>query len=140
MTATVSQLSLQIENSFDAIPPANDTASQWLEERAAAPAAVYLANLAIEELATNCIKYGYDDAETHIIGVELELSPACLTVTITDDGHPFNPLELPEPDTNLPIEERPIGGLGIHLLRKLSSEMRYERADGKNRVTLIKSK
>jgi serine/threonine-protein kinase RsbW len=60
-------------------------------------------------------------------------------VTVTDDGHPFNPLDLPEPDTSLPMEDRPIGGLGIHLLRKMSDRMEYERRDGKNQVTLRKS-
>ena len=139
MTATASHLSLQIENEFDAIPAANDTVSQWLEERGATPAFVYLANLSIEELATNCIKYGYDDTAIHIICIELEISPTGLVITVIDDGHPFNPLELAEPDTSLPIGDRPIGGLGIHLLRKLSSTMRYERVDGKNRVSLTKT-
>jgi hypothetical protein len=55
---------------------------------------------------------------------------------VTDDGRPFNPLELTPPDTNLPVEDRPIGGLGIHLLRKLSDRMEYARIEGKNRLTL----
>jgi len=59
-------------------------------------------------------------------------------LTVTDDGHPFNPLEAPEPDTTLPVEERPIGGLGIYLLRKMFDRMDYTRTDGKNRVTLRK--
>jgi anti-sigma regulatory factor (Ser/Thr protein kinase) len=58
---------------------------------------------------------------------------------VTDDGHPFNPLELPEPNTHLPVEDRPIGGLGIHLLKKMSDRMAYARTDGKNRLTLRKS-
>ena len=57
-------------------------------------------------------------------------------VVVTDDGKPFNPLESPEPDTSLPVEERPIGGLGIYLLRKMFDQMDYARTDGKNRVTL----
>ncbi|HTI71538.1 MAG TPA: ATP-binding protein [Candidatus Limnocylindria bacterium] len=131
-------LSLRIENTFDAIPAANESATQWLEERDASPAAVYLANLAIEELATNCIKYGYDDSTRHYIEVGITLSETGMTLVISDDGHAFNPLDLPEPDTTLPIEERPIGGLGIHLLRKMSNDMRYERIDGKNRVSIVK--
>ena len=59
-------------------------------------------------------------------------------LTVTDDGHPFNPLEAPEPKTDLPIEDRPIGGLGIHLLRELSDGMTYERRNGRNQVTIVK--
>ena len=61
-----------------------------------------------------------------------------MTMVVEDDGHPFNPLEQMEPDTNLPIEERPIGGLGLHLLRKLSDRMEYVWKNGRNRVTLQK--
>src|SRR5712671_116289 len=133
------QLNLRVKNAFAEIPVANEAASRWLAERKAPPAADYLANLAIEELVTNCIKYGYDDRNEHVIEVELKLCPAELLLTVTDDGHPFNPLELPEPDTNMPVEERAIGGLGIHLLRKMSDRMEYAREAGKNRLMIRKS-
>ena len=133
------QLILKVNNAFADIPAASDAASRWLADRNAPPAADYLANLAIEELVTNCIKYGYDDSAQHIIEIELKLTDGELVVSVVDDGHPFNPLELPEPNTDLPIEERPIGGLGIHLLRKMSDRMDYERSNGKNRLTLRKS-
>ena len=133
------QLNLRVKNAFAEIPAANEAASRWLAARQAPPAADYLANLTIEELVTNCVKYGYDDANEHVIEIELSLSPAELVLTVTDDGHPFNPLELPEPDTNLPVEDRAVGGLGIHLLRKMSDRMEYVRTDGKNRLTIHKS-
>lgn len=99
----------------------------------------HFCNLVIEELVTNCIKYGYDDdAPGHAIDIELKLSTRELTLTVTDDGRPFNPLELPEPDFNLPVDRRPIGGLGLHLLRRMSDGMEYIRERGKNRVTLRK--
>ena len=132
------QLNLRVKNAFAEIPAANEAASRWLSARHAPPAADYLANLAIEELVTNCVKYGYDDTREHIIEIELRLSPAELVLTVTDDGHPFNPLELPEPDTRLPVEDRAVGGLGIHLLRKMSDRMEYVRADGKNRLMILK--
>ena len=132
-------LTLRVKNAFAEIPAANEAVSRWLTDRNAPPAADYLANLAIEELVTNCIKYGYDDSAEHIIEIELKLSAGELILTVTDDGHPFNPLELPERDTNLPLEDLPIGGLGIHLLRKMSERMDYARVDGKNRLTLRKS-
>lgn len=133
------QLTLRVKNAFAEIPAANEAASRWLADRNLSPAADYLANLAIEELVTNCIKHGYDDKGEHIIEITLKLSANELVLTVTDDGHWFNPLELPEPDTNLPLEDRPIGGLGIHLLRKMSDRMEYERKGGKNQITLHKS-
>ena len=132
-------LTLQVKNAFAEIPAANEAASRWLADRNLSPAADYLANLAIEELVTNCIKHGYDDKGEHIIEITLKLSANELVLTVTDDGHWFNPLELPEPDTHLPVEDRPIGGLGIHLLRKMSDRMEYERKGGKNQITLHKS-
>ena len=132
-------LTLRVKNTFAEIPAANEAASRWLADNNAPPSAEYLANLAIEEFVTNSIKYGYADSAEHFIEIVLELSSGELVVVVTDDGKPFNPLESPEPDTNLPVEERPIGGLGIYLLRKMFDQMDYSRTDGKNRVTLRKA-
>ena len=62
-----------------------------------------------------------------------------LSIAITDDGHFFNPLEHPEPDMSLPVEERPIGGLGIHLLRKMADHIEYERTSERNRLRIHKT-
>lgn len=130
---------MRVKSLLAEIPAASEAASRWLAEHNAPPAADYLANLTIEELVTNCIKYGYDDSAEHIIEIELQLSAGELVLTVTDDGHAFNPLDLPDRDTNMPVEDVPIGGLGIHLLRKMSDRMDYARIDGKNRLTLRKS-
>ena len=133
------QLTLRVKNALAEVPVANEAVSRWLAHRNAPPAADYFAKLAIEELVTNCIKYAYDDTNEHFIEIELKLSADDLTLTVTDDGHPFNPLELPPPNTNLPLEERPIGGLGIHLLRESSDRMEYARVESKNQLMLRKS-
>ena len=133
------ELTLQIKTTFAAVCSANEAASRWLADRDAPPSVHYIANLVIEELVTNCIKYGYEDAGEHVVEVRLQLSAAELAVTVTDDGQPFNPLELSAPDLQVPVEDRPLGGLGIHLLRQMSDRMEYVRADGKNRVTVRKS-
>ena len=134
------ELTLQIENNFAAVQSANETASRWLAERTTAAELQYFANLVVEEIATNCIKYGYDDSKNHVIEVKLALSGNALVVTVVDDGHPFNPLEAREPDLSVAVEERPIGGLGIYLLRQLCDGMEYVREGGKNRLTLRKAK
>ena len=131
-------LRLRITSSLDAIPPASQTATKWLESRQVAPAGIYLANLAIEELVSNCVKYGCDDNLEHHIEIGLSVEGGEMTLEVIDDCHAFNPLEAPEPNTNLPVEHRPLGGLGIQLLRKMSDRMTYERREGRNHVSIIK--
>ena len=131
--------SFEVLNSFDALSPAMDNLSLWLEKQQTPQAAAYLALLALEELVTNCIKYGYDDSAQHAIQVSVQLSEGGMILVVEDDGHPFNPLEQVGPDMTLPLEKRPIGGLGIHMLRKMSDRMEYAREGGRNRVTLHKA-
>ena len=133
------QLTLQIKNSFAAVHSANESALRWLIERGVRAEVQNFANLAIEEFTTNSIKYGYDDTEEHLIEVNLSLSSDELVLTIVDDGRAFNPLEAPEPKISTPVEDRPVGGLGIYLVRKMSDQMEYAREGGKNRLTLHKS-
>jgi anti-sigma regulatory factor (Ser/Thr protein kinase) len=133
------QLTLQIKNSFAAVHVANESASRWLTQRGVSAEVQNFANLAIEEFATNSIKYGYDDTQEHLIEVNLSLAKGELVLTIVDDGRAFNPLQAPEPKLSMPVEDRPVGGLGIYLVRKMSDQIRYAREDGKNRLTLHKS-
>ena len=131
-------LELRIRNRAEDLSTAMETISHWLGSRGAFAEAEYLARLAVEELVTNCIKYAYDDTLEHWIRVGIVLSGTGLEVSIEDDGHPFDPRSLPAPDTDLPVEDRPIGGLGIHLLRNLFDVLDYSRVDGQNRVVLRK--
>ena len=76
--------------------------------------------------------------DDHTIDVVLTVNDGALRIEVIDDGQPFNPLEVPEPDTSLAMADRPIGGLGIHLLRELADEATYERRDRTNRLVLLK--
>ncbi len=127
---------IQFLNNFEALARATESALQFLAQAAASAGAVNAANLALEEMATNIIKYGYDDQATHEILLRLELVPGAIALTLEDDGHPFDPLRAPEPDIHLPLEEREPGGLGIHLIRKMAQRMAYERSGGRNRLTI----
>lgn len=131
-------LQLEIASRLEEIPRAREVVSGWLATQGAFPGADYLAGLAIEELATNCIKYGYEDPRAHRIGLRVEFDDGELRVGVEDDGRPFNPLEQPAPDVTLAAEDRPIGGLGLHLLRRMFDRMEYHREDGLNRVRLVK--
>jgi anti-sigma regulatory factor (Ser/Thr protein kinase) len=129
---------LQVRGALDAIGPATELAEAWLREQQVSGDAAYLVSLAIEELVTNCIKYGYDEAAGHGVDVVLSVDEGTLGIEVTDRGRAFNPLEQPPPDLSSAMEDRPIGGLGIHLLRQLADEMRYERRNGTNRLVLTK--
>jgi anti-sigma regulatory factor (Ser/Thr protein kinase) len=130
------ELTLMIKNSMGEISPAIEAVARWISDRNLSPRIDYLPSLAIEELVTNCIKYAYPAGEEHVISIELRLVDRTLALSVTDDGRPFNPLEAPAPNLDLPPEERPIGGLGIHLLRQLADGMDYVRMNYQNRVTL----
>jgi anti-sigma regulatory factor (Ser/Thr protein kinase) len=97
----------------------------------------YNALLSLEEAVTNVIKYAFADGREHGIEVVARLDPSEIVIEVSDDGREFDPVSAPPPDFDLPFEERPVGGLGIHLLRRLTSRMAYERAGGRNTLTLV---
>ncbi len=101
-------------------------------------AIVQKSNIAFDELLNNIISYGYDDEEIHEIDIEIDLKGERLIITITDDGIPFNPFRKDPPDTMLSVEERVIGGLGIHIVKSLMDEYEYKRNVDKNIITLVK--
>jgi anti-sigma regulatory factor (Ser/Thr protein kinase) len=96
-------------------------------------------NLVIEEAVSNIIFYAYNDQSKHEIRITISRENGRLTIKITDDGIPFNPLAQEQPDINLPAEERPVGGLGIFLISQIMDDMKYDRNKNENILTLIKS-
>src|SRR5215218_2822345 len=80
---------------------------------------LYAVNLALDELVTNVILYGYEDASGQEVTIKLETSNDGLIASVSDQAKGFNPLEVAMPDLNAPLEERQLGGLGIHLVRSL---------------------
>lgn len=99
---------------------------------------VFALELCLEEAVANIILHGGtgDHAGTHI-RVTITYDAPALIVLLEDDGSAFDPTQVPPPPTPASLAEAPIGGLGVHLMRKLTSEMRYERIDGKNCLTLV---
>jgi serine/threonine-protein kinase RsbW len=95
-------------------------------------------NVALDELLTNTLSYGFPGREIGEMTIEVELGTDRLSVTVTDDGGPFDPLGMDAPDTAPSVEERPIGGLGIHLVRRMMDEVSYHRRADRNVVTLAK--
>jgi serine/threonine-protein kinase RsbW len=94
--------------------------------------------LLVEELLTNLGKYGYDLGGAGQAELTLTRDGDRVTLTVVDDGRAFDPLAAPPPDFEQPVEDRPLGGLGLHLIRSLSETASYEYRDGRNRLTLIR--
>ena len=96
-------------------------------------------SLLLDEFVSNVIKYGYSDTLEHQIDIHVELESGVLTIRIEDDGKPFNPLDAPLPDLDLPVEKRPIGGLGIFIARTMADSIGYSREAGRNVLTIRKT-
>lgn len=92
----------------------------------------------LEEIVTNILKYGGMPAEAEACTIRLILKADLLEIIISDKGDPFNPLLLPEVDTDKAIEDRPIGGLGVHFVKKLTISQDYEYRHGQNVLTIVK--
>ena len=98
--------------------------------------AVNNVNLVLDEIVSNVIKYGGSGGDAAGIAVSLALDGGVLTIDVSDDGIAFNPIDAKPPDLDLPITERPIGGLGIHIVKALTESIAYRREDGRNHLTM----
>jgi anti-sigma regulatory factor (Ser/Thr protein kinase) len=95
-------------------------------------------SVALDELLANALTHGSTGRDPCSVTVEAQLDEHRVTVTVTDDGKPFDPFARDAPDTTLSVEERPVGGLGIHLVGRLMDEVSYQRREGHNVVVLVK--
>lgn len=95
--------------------------------------------LAAEELLTNVISYGYEDARRHFIQLRLQYDARAVTLRLEDDGRAYDPLTTALPSLTAGVMERPIGGLGIYLVHQLMDQVEYQRVAEKNIVVLTKN-
>lgn len=104
------------------------------------PDTLFNINLAVEELFTNIVFYAYADKDEHLISIKLVKDSISLTIKFEDDGKEFDPTAYSEPDhIDKPLEEREVGGLGIHFVNKIMKSVEYKRLKGKNVLTLVYS-
>ena len=93
--------------------------------------------LAVDEICTNIVMHGYRGKEG-TIDLLVDSGQGAVKVTIVDRAVPFNPLRFTPPDTSVPLSEREIGRMGLLIARKMVDDISYERADGENRLTMMK--
>lgn len=95
-------------------------------------------SIAVEEIFVNIAHYAYPDGNGTMT-YKLETDTSSVKITFIDEGIPFDPLSKPDPDISLSADERPIGGLGIYMVKKSMDDVRYANVDGKNILTICKN-
>lgn len=112
--------------------------AEFAGSHALPPAIRRSVNVVLDELLNNIISHGFARRARGEVTIEVELGTDRLSVTLTDDGEAFNPFDMAAPDTSLSVETRPVGGLGIHLARRMMDEVGYHRRADRNVVVLAK--
>lgn len=126
-------------NQLMAIPDLQMAFEEYVAQWAGAKPLIPTLNMALDDLLNNVVQYAFpNDPTEHHIDVEGEVRDACVVLTISDDGIPFNPLTVAPPDLSVLLHEREIGGLGIHLVRSMFDEVTYHRNIGRNVLTVKK--
>ena len=131
------RVELKVETRPEELQRIFATVEKLAEEEEWPPALTYKTRLVLEEFGLNIMKYGYDEG-IHTFDVTLTTSSDSITIEFVDDGRPFNPLEdgvaaVTEGD----IGERPIGGLGLHIVMEMTDDFQYCREDSKNHSTMV---
>jgi sigma-B regulation protein RsbU (phosphoserine phosphatase) len=129
-------VTVQLRNDLSEVQRLNQIVTEFAAQHDLPPELVFRVNLVLEEIITNVISYGYEDGLEHEIVVRLSWQDPGIEMEVQDEGRAFNPLEAPQPEMGRPLVERRVGGLGIHLVRKMMDDLDYRREGGKNRLVL----
>jgi len=127
---------IEIENRMAEYDRISSALDGFVSKNALSDDTGFSLQLVAEEIVTNIIKYAFKDKAAHIIKFEVAIEGKTVHLRFSDDGAEFNPFNAPAPDISLPIEKRPVGGLGLHLVRSLCETVRYSRQDGRSIIDL----
>lgn len=130
--------SLILTNDISEIARLNQFIEEIGEEFSLTPDVTFNLNLVLEEAVVNIINYAYPKEHKESIYLSARLHEGSIVLILTDTGKEFDPTMAPEADITLSAEDREIGGLGIFLIRQIMNEVKYERIEGKNVLTLEK--
>ena len=138
MTSGLAQLSLSVAGSKAGLAKVFESFEEFSSAHGIPDAVRRPMQVALDELLSNTVRCGKVGDRDLVIEVGFRLDPEDLRVEVADDGTPFNPLARESPDTTLPLEQRPVGGLGVMLVKHLVDEIAYDREGGRNHVLLRK--
>lgn len=139
MTSSGPERIYHLEGGLEGISALTEHIASFLCQKGWGEAQIYRVILVLDELLTNTVSYGYPRASHACpmeICVEMSMTPEGLHLVLKDNGIPFNPLNKPAPSLQASVEDRPIGGLGIHLMRSFMDHISYERQGNTNILTL----
>ena len=137
---TVMYRTILLNNNIAEIPLLSEFIDNFAEEVGLDYSLTMSLNLAMEEAVVNVMKYAYPQGEQGKIDISANVDGDDVVFVISDSGVAFDPTTKAEVDVEQKAEDRPIGGLGIHLVRQIMDSIVYERVDGKNILTLYKNK
>lgn len=136
MSAT---LQLRIPNRIEELSGVSEAVETLGQEERWEQDVTYAIVLSLEEVATNVVRHGGGEPGSGEIEIEVTSSDDEVRVEVRDGGRAFDPFhEAPEPDLDAGVEERKIGGLGVHFVKVLMDETAYSREGGRNHVTMVK--
>ncbi|HVS03475.1 MAG TPA: ATP-binding protein [Thermoanaerobaculia bacterium] len=131
------ELGQRIPSTLAALERAAAEVRQFLAREGVDREASFAVDLALEEIGSNIILHGLGGAADHEIGVRVRVEPGRVVLVVDDDGPPFDPTAQPPPALDLSLDERPIGGLGIHLVTATTTSAGYSRIGGRNTLELV---
>lgn len=132
------QHSLTLPNDVNTIPQLNEFLDTFCEEGGVDMETTMSLNLAMEEAVVNVMDYAYPEGVRAVMLLEVFADDKEITFELRDEGMSFDPTKVDEVDVNKPADERPIGGLGVHLMRHYMDDIHYERIDEQNVLTMKK--
>jgi len=132
------QFEITLLNRQQEIPRVQNELERFAQKHAFPDRPLHDLQLALEEHLTNVVNYAFQDDREHSIHVRVAFAPSELRIEVEDDGFSFNPLEHPAPDLSVPLDQRPVGGVGIHMMRKSLDKLEYHRTKKRNMLVMIK--
>ncbi len=134
------KLALKLSNNVEELERITAAVEALAEQEDWPPAFTFRVNLVLEEFGINIINYGHSESSQDF-EITLTSEVDTLVIEFSDEGQPFNPLEdAAPPDTGANLEDRPIGGLGLFLVREMTEQMHYRRENSKNHSTMVMRK
>ena len=135
-TGQLDELSLELSPRVSSLAALAEMIEEFGNSNSIPQNTIFLINLEVDELLTNYVTHSLHRVRFARIRLKLRAYKEKVTLEMIDSGPPFNPLQFVPPNTDVGIEEREVGGLGLHLVKTYSDRMGYECIDGCNRITI----
>lgn len=133
-----SELTITLNNQYEEVERLAHVVEDFCTRNHVSEEMIYPLNVVLDEVVTNIIKYAWDDRSRHTLRADLKIQNHVFVAMVEDDGRPFNPIEVEDIDVTTSIEERQIGGLGLHFVKALMDTLEYKRSNQKNKLILKK--